>query len=171
MTDPHISTRDKPGDYDAIETLKPGEPVFPVQGGDPIGPATVLFWADEARKMARRSSDAALAAKLFRKAAMAEEVAWAMQAYQRGDEVPAERRALYGSDAASLAQIAAVDVRRSMINIVGLLNNALSVANDCATQLGKLQQQPEAEVKIHEAVALLREAVLTVEPRRANERS
>lgn len=98
MSEPILSTKDEIGDYDAIESLKPGEPVFPVQGGDPFGPSTVLHWADLARTAARGMTDEKEAAALFKKASSAEQVAWAMQDYQRageGEEAPPEARALY----------------------------------------------------------------------------
>jgi hypothetical protein len=106
--DINLSTKDKPGDYDAIETAKPGEPLFPIQGGDPLGPPCVQFWADEARSLARRimsgeeagfqpgdgdevyhpsEMDKRQAKKLLEKATQAEQVKWAMEAYQRGEVV------------------------------------------------------------------------------------
>jgi hypothetical protein len=102
-----VSTKERIGVYDAIETAKPGEPLFPIQGGDPLGPKTVEFWADEARKMARRlaeQGDEKRAKALLDKATSAEAVAWEMQAYQRGDLAVEEVRAQY-NDAA------AVDIR------------------------------------------------------------
>lgn len=98
MSEITVSTKDQVGDYDAVETAKPGEPIFTLQGGDPIGPATVLFWADEARKLARRSEDEKVADKLLRKAYAAEQVAWAMQDYQRGgsEDEAAPRESISG---------------------------------------------------------------------------
>lgn len=87
MTDMIISTKEQVGTYDAIETLKPGEPVFPLQGGDPLAPLCVMIWAWKARKLARtldRDIDAKEIDRLLRKATSAEEVAWAMRDYQRG---------------------------------------------------------------------------------------
>lgn len=87
MTDQIISTKDQIGSYDAIETLKPGEPVFPLQGGDPLAPLCVMIWAWKARRLARTMDEAEQAkdiARLLRKASAAEEVAWAMRDYQKG---------------------------------------------------------------------------------------
>lgn len=85
MTDQIISTKDEVGTYDAIETAKPGEPLFPLQGGDPLAPDCVLFWASEARKLALTTDDEKARAKLLHKASGAEEVAWAMREYQRAE--------------------------------------------------------------------------------------
>lgn len=158
-------------DYDAHETAKPYEPTFTVQGGDPLGPPTVMFWADSARNAARRETDEAKALKLFAKAKTAEEVAWAMQSYQRGDTEQVERRALYNDDANSLSQVAKVDQRRAMITATNQLQNALAIGNDAALRLAEMQVEPEAEVMIREAVELLRQAAGRIDPRRNNERS
>lgn len=88
MSETIVSTKDQVGTYDAIETLKPGEPVFPLQGGDPLGPICVMFWAWKARKLARTldpDKDAKEIDRLLRKASAAEDVAWAMKDYQSGE--------------------------------------------------------------------------------------
>jgi hypothetical protein len=68
MTDdtPRAATRDRLGEYDAIETAKPGEPLFPIQGGDPFGPATVQFWVDLCRKAGMAEPDRKKAEALLR---------------------------------------------------------------------------------------------------------
>lgn len=87
MTENIISTKEQVGTYDAIETLKPGEPVFPLQGGDPLAPLCVMVWVWKARKMARTldpDDDKKEIKRLLKKASAAEEVAWAMRDYQKG---------------------------------------------------------------------------------------
>ena len=87
MTDQIISTKEEVGTYDAIETAKPGEPLFALQGGDPLAPLCVMIWAWKARKLARAmDEDDKARAALLRKASAAEEVAWAMRDYQKGGE-------------------------------------------------------------------------------------
>jgi hypothetical protein len=91
MSETIVSTKEQVGTYDAIETLKPGEPVFPLQGGDPLAPFCVIIWAWKARKLARTldpDKDAKEIERLLRKASAAEEVAWAMRDYQRGGDLP-----------------------------------------------------------------------------------
>ena len=36
--------------YDAHQTLKPGEPHFTLQGGDPLAPKAISYYADLIRK-------------------------------------------------------------------------------------------------------------------------
>ena len=70
LDEPIPTTRERSGTYDAIATAKPGEPLFPIQGGDPHGPATVEFWADLERRSARAEANAERAAARFRKAGL-----------------------------------------------------------------------------------------------------
>lgn len=171
--EPIISTKDRPGSYDAIETAKPGEPLFPIQGGDPFGPATVLFWVDLCRAAGRDETDPKKAAHLLNKATDAELVAWAMQAYQRGDVAIEGQRAQY-NDAAPAASIPSDQgrpERETRIRAVGRLHNMIAGANEIVAQLAALRACPEQEVEIREAVELLTRAALAIEPRRGNERT
>lgn len=194
MTDLDVSTKDHPGEFDALETAKPDEPIFVIQGGDPLGPPTVQCWADLARKEARRimdgeradfqpendrdeyqltEADERDADRLLRKATNAEQVSWAMKAYQRGDTQPSGGRATYND----LPEVMTVDAadraaqRKALIAYAGQLNNALAIAFAVAEGLSKLDVLPEANVKIREAVERLKQASTEVEPRRGNERS
>ncbi len=78
--EPLISTKETVGDYDAIETAKPGEPIFTLQGGDPFSPDTILHWAGLARAAGLVADKPEDAAKLLKKATAAEQVAWAFRA-------------------------------------------------------------------------------------------
>lgn len=173
MTETHISTKDKPGDYDAIETLKPGEPVFPVQGGDPLGPATVQFWADEARKLARTTEDEKQRDNLLRKASMAEEVAWAMKDYQSGQEPVAPVRSSYADEGVSLGGdlTERVKIRRALIESVGTLNNAIGIAKTVEEALAILGLHEPEQAAILNAIGQLQAVAAAIEPRRDGERS
>lgn len=173
MTETHISTKDKPGDYDAIETAKPGEPLFAIQGGDPLGPKTVLFWAGEARKLAGETENEKDRERLLRKATMAEEVAWAMQEYQRGVAPPEEVRANYADEGLSLPGDPSdrVKIRSALIAAVGRLNNAVGIAKEVEEALAAMEQHPEAQAVILNGVDELKDAAALIEPRRGNERS
>jgi hypothetical protein len=191
----HISTKDKIGDYDAIESAKPGEPLFPIQGGDPLGPPTVQFWADSARRMAHdimdgkragfepeherdeyqpTEADKRDAEKLLRKATNAEQVKWEMQAYQRGDvELTGSGRATYNDQPEFLTEEAEdrATKRRARIKMAERLRYALGEAHGVAEGLAKIQELPEQEVAIREAIEALKAAAAEVEPRRGMERS
>jgi len=173
MTETHISTKEKPGDYDAIETAKPDEPLFAIQGGDPLGPKTVLFWAGAARKLAGETENEKDRERLLRKATMAEEVAWAMQEYQRGVAPVEEVRASYADEGLSLPGDPAdrVKIRSALIAAVGRLNNAIGIAKEVEEALVAMEQHPEAQASILNGVDELKDAAALIEPRRGNERS
>jgi hypothetical protein len=165
---PHPATKDRLGDYDAIETAKPGEPLFPIQGGDPHGPPTVLFWAKLCREAGLAETKPEEAVRLLRKASQAEAVAWAMQAYQRGlDAVPGATT--YHDTTADY--LATADQRSGLIRGSTRLHNVLADALPVAEMLARFRVHPEQEVNIREAVELLKEAAFAIEPRRGNERS
>lgn len=159
--EPLVSTKDRPGEYDAFETAKPGEPIFTLQGGDPLAPGTVMFWAEGARKAAFAEEKPARARLLLTKATNAEFVAWAMTDYQRGADFIAgqEELRLYES---------ADPTDRNVILARGCdrLHNCLAEANDFAQQLHDLDEFAAERGKIREAVELLRSAAKRIEPRR-----
>jgi hypothetical protein len=195
---PDVSTKDHPGAYDALETAKEGEPIFVVQGGDPRGPGTVQFWAEYARACSRAvlrgakvvvgqtpfdlvdgpedyqpsQADQREAERLLLKATNAEQVSWAMQAYQRGEE---EQGAYQADDtlAEQLMDEAAdrAAQRKMRITMTGALNNAAGIAFEVAEGLSRSRLLPMADAKVREAVALLKAAAEEVEPRRGMERS
>lgn len=173
MTESHISTKDKPGDYDAIETAKPDEPLFAIQGGDPLGPKTVLFWASEARKAAGEIENDKERERLLRKATMAEDVAWAMQEYQRGIEPVAGVRSSYADESVTLPgdPTERIKSRAAMIAGVGRLHNAIGIAKDVEETLTKMEQHPQAQAIILSGIDYLKAAADEIEPRRGSERS
>ncbi|HLC07973.1 MAG TPA: hypothetical protein VJK06_01665, partial [Methyloceanibacter sp.] len=79
--DPILSTKDRIGDYDAIASAKPGEPLFGLQGGDPFAPNAIERWARLARQAALKMSDGEDRDKLLKKATAAELVAWKFREY------------------------------------------------------------------------------------------
>lgn len=184
--DVNISTREKPGDYDAFETAKPGEPIFVLQGGDPLGPLCVIVWAWKARKLAREMDEqghAEEADRLRKKANSAEQVAWEMRDYQRGESaVPGERATYVEQHAPASAQgTTRTEIRRQLIGGVHVLNNALGTSNDFRERLAALDAEavasagasdaPAALGMIAQAVELLRGASAKIEPRRGRDRT
>lgn len=172
MTESHISTKDKPGDYDAIETAKPDEPLFAIQGGDPLGPKTVLYWANEARELAK-TADEKDRERLLRKASMAEEVAWVMQEYQRGIEPVPGVRSNYADEGVTLPVVPTdqIKIRAALIAGVGRLNNAVGIAKDVEEALAGLGVHEPEQAAILNAIDQLKAIAASIEPRRGNERS
>lgn len=165
------STKDRLGAYDAIETAKPGEPLFPIQGGDPFGPETVLHWATLARTAGLKENDAEKAAHLLRKACDAEQVAWAMSAYQRGEQTLEGERAQYNDAGALEEEDHERIVRRARIKGADRLYSLVGEATEIAGELEQLKTCMPEVAALREAIAMISLAALTIEPRRGRERS
>lgn len=189
-----VSTRDHPGIYDAIETAKPGEPLFPLQGGDPLAPALVQMWADFSRvragtisaEVAGLNALAALGraatdnpapdkkrAGLLTKATGAEQVRWSMESYQRGEVDVEGKRARYQDDSEPEPEREeARNERAARIKIAAALHNHLAGVNDVAEAIqalgGPLADQALALFAI---VPMLKRIAGEIEPRRGDERS
>lgn len=158
--EPILSTRERPGEYDAFETLKPGEPFFLLQGGDPLTPATILHWADLARTAARKEDKPDRAAALFKKAAHAELVAWGMGEYQRGGDYDAHQRQL-ALDEATMAVDDNVVLARGCDRIYNALAEALDLA-DSPVMARHLKERG----RLRAAAEMLRGVAKAIEPRR-----
>lgn len=83
-----INTLEAPGEFDALTTLRPGEPYFLLVGRDKLAPDQVLAWAkaNRDRALADYGNNKLTQAKLdeeLRKSTQAEEIAWAMQEYKK----------------------------------------------------------------------------------------
>lgn len=172
MTDePMIATKERLGAYDAIETAKPHEPLFAVQGGDPFGPATVLHWASLARAAGMEETDAKASTRLLRKASDAEQVAWAMMAYQRG-EVAVEGKRAYYNDAPSFDDSDHDRaVRQARIKGADRINDMVARGTEIAGTLAALDACPDDVPRLRAAIETLRSVATFVEPRREMERS
>lgn len=179
--EPTPATKDRLGSYDAIETAKPGEPLFPIQGGDPFGPATVLFWVDQCRRAGLAEPNARKAEDLLRKASSAEMVAWQMVDYQKGiteEEAIAKSegdsvRDRYSGweDTADEETRIAREQRAARIKATSQIHNVIALSTETAELLATHRVCPEDEVRIREAIDLLKQAAFGCEPRRGNERS
>lgn len=91
-----VSTKDRPGEYDALETAKPGELIFTLQSGDPLAAHCIERWARMARRAALKMPEGEDQEAMLKKATSAELVAWKFREYyaaiQRGED-PAEQEA------------------------------------------------------------------------------
>lgn len=178
---PHVATKDTMGEYDAIETAKPGEPLFPIQGGDPFGPPTVQFWVDLCRRAGMEEEDPKKAEALLRKASDAERIGWLMKDYQRGvaaaqpitgPDAPKATPTYTGwNDPADEETMARRKVRAGRIETAGQLHNIVAMASEAADRLAKLRCCPIEEVAIREAIEKLQGAAREIEPRRGMERT
>lgn len=154
-----VSTKDRPGEYDAFETAKPGEPIFTLQGGDIHAPATIEFWADLHRTAGRKEPKAELRTKMLRKATRAEEQAWIFRDYYAGRSIEevAQAKRFESEDITDANVIRARHVDR--------LNNAVAeivAAADAMVELGLVAEA----IRLRQSADIAREISGLIEPRR-----
>ncbi len=163
IDEPILSTRDRPGEFDAIESAKPGEPIFTLQGGDPHAPATILHWAHLARTAGRKETNKHLYDKAMRKASHAEQVAWAFSEYQRDPDNFAQATEHKRFDSEDLT-----DRNVILARAADRLNNALAEAVIVAEWLETLDESLLTVIaaRIRDAADTLKDVSETIEPRR-----
>lgn len=167
MSEQIISTKDEVGSYDAIASAKPGEPLFPLQGGDPLAPFCVMMWARAARRKAlRMAEDDKARAKLLRKASDAEEVAWAMKDYQRAEAAGAQIVEQAPPPPVSYSGIAVEKPGEWMAGIVAgvrHLSDAAAALDDAAAHL-----PPDQAAALAEAIEQVKAIAARYKPQRAS---
>jgi len=173
-----IGSKLVPSALDAYVSAEPDEPVFTLQGGDPLAPPLVIMWARLARarcglgfepeatldNIARIIRENQVeteneANDLLKRATEAEQVSWSMSAYAKGqltldleaDIKPVELR---------------LDLHDYRIYCANRLANAFSEMTDMIEQLGKLGYDDEDTIaSIKNEVLALRLLFNAVEPR------
>lgn len=138
MTDLLINTLECPGEFDALTTLRPGEPYFLLVGRDRLAPERVKdwAWANRERALAEFAEGKINEEKRDReldKSTQAEKIAWAMVAYKNGHAAKAPR----GEREATIrASEMPEDTRRrdalqsARVRAVSALNNAVAELTD-----------------------------------------
>lgn len=164
-----VSTRERAGAFDALETAKPGEPIFVVQGGDEFGPATVIFWAGLMREAAMRADKRDEAVAKFRKATNAEEVAWEMREYQRSLDDARDGRENVGEKPKGYNGVEPDADRPEIAKLSALADrayNAIAELSAVGDALAALGGHAAAELKFRDAVIAAGEGNKLIEPRR-----
>ena len=163
------ATKENPAPLDAYETAKPDEPIFTLQGGDPLAAPLVRIWAYLARVRAGLSGDVTMidapiyiakitnvehdpeeCKKLLVRASAAEQVSWYMDGYRRGEIN--EINELQRMD--ELDRLDVYDIRR---RTASLISNFFSALDEYRTKLKEYKFLSEdTDRVIDEAIALLR---------------
>lgn len=135
-------TKAEPGPFDAFETAKPDEPIFTLQGGDPLAAPLVLEWARRARTAALAlPDDTPRQEELLLRATSAEEVAWSMQAYLRGEAESSDQSDAHAQRGQTMADAGGDDSRakllhhRQMVDHARRLDDATSTIVEVAEAL------------------------------------
>lgn len=154
----------KRANYDAHATAKPGEPTFTLQGGDPLAPKTLMFYADQVRSEARKAGNARGVRAGLQRAAACEEIAWSFEDFQK-DVAPEEVKRPALNDKAKLAAGAkdAVARRSALIVATGHLSNARSTAEE-AREITERFGMTEETLLIAEAQRILQKVQDAIDP-------
>lgn len=78
------NTKQRPGEFDALEKARPDELMFTLLERDPCAPGAILHWVDKRRILARDEPDAEKRRERLRQCSEAEFIAFEMQDRQRG---------------------------------------------------------------------------------------
>jgi hypothetical protein len=183
MMDDPIPTKEEPGPFDGIESLKPGEPVFPLQGGDPLAAPLVQLWADAARvragighldaaafaRLAQAAQDKAGPHKreeLLLRATNAEAIGWAMDAYRKSEKVVERETESYSGHKESEESKQQADRRRVLHDLAQQLEEAKYHANETAMALEDIGDFPASVAELREVVAQLDRIAKVIRPKR-----
>lgn len=147
-------TKEHPAPLDAFDTAKPDEPIWTVQGGDPLGGPLLRVWALLARIRAGVTSistgeqtlwDAANAAAnskvssdrekqaLLIRATETEKISWNMDSYRKGHSFETEAQPADGTP----DELARLDLHDYRVRAVGKVQNAVAELIEIREQLDK----------------------------------
>lgn len=175
------ATKTHPAPLDAYETAKPDEPIFTLQGGDPLAAPLVRIWAYLARVRCGLRGDVSMidapifiakstsiehdekeVANLLFRATQAEQVSWHMDGYRRGEISSSEEIAKL----TNLDKLDIYDIRR---NCATRISNFFSELNDYRQKLIEYEfLTQETDNTMQEAISTLRSVMHDIEIRRGN---
>lgn len=165
-----INTLETPGEFDALTTLRPGEPYFLLVGRDRLAPTLVIQWAETRRRQSlAEGSDGRDIEHDLRKCTEAEMIAWSMQEYKKGAaaRLVVETGPVPGYGGAVLDQEAhARDIEsRTRAKAKSVINNAIA---DLFSMIEPLRDIGDIDLvlSIDRAVTELREASALAAPGR-----
>ena len=170
-----------PSPLDGYESAKPDEPIFTLQGGDPLASSLVRIWAYLARVRCGLRGDVSWISapimvaelnsvahddnavrELLTRATQAEMISWHMDGYRRGEETTEEQVARM----TDLERLDVYDLRR---RTVSLITGFFSELIDNMNRLHEYNfGSPELDNVIHEAVATLRSIAHDIDVRKGN---
>lgn len=181
MTD-LINTIEAPGEFDALTSLKPGEPYFPLVGRDRLAPPLVQAWADKNRaraldEFASGLIDAETRDRELRKSTQAEAIGWSMQAFKAGNEAKAfiaassSSKPTYSGHVVPEEQARRDRLQSGSVNAAAALHNAIAETNDLLELLkaegeGGLEQAALGN-RIESTLQKMRKLADEVTPKRA----
>jgi hypothetical protein len=168
-----MSTKEQPGPFDGLERAEPDEPVFTLRAHDPLAAPLVHEWVKRRRESL---NDLDLAPEKQRleliQCAEAEEIAWCMEAWRKGNEEVIKeekpsKKPTYSGHQSSVEELAA----KARFDVVkgssSALHNAVAEVTEAAAALEQYGYAEERAVLI-EAAGLIKAVALHVQPKRAS---
>lgn len=188
MTEALIPTKEHPAPLDAFETAKPNEPIWTVQGGDPLGPPLLRLWAVLARLRAGRPlTTGSLSAwldgvrevaeshsvadseressNLLVRATATEEISWAMDDYARGDHGQSVAQPAAAAET-HLDELERIDLHDLRVRAVQRINNMAAELTEIDSALAAHGFTDARCGNVHMIISELKNLTAVVEPRR-----
>lgn len=178
------ATKENPAPLDAYETAKPGEPIWTVQGGDPLGGPLLRVWAVFARIQAHTIPEQGVEyvfkqiltaannnppenedekKELLIRALETEQISWSMDEYRKGHAVEMQKEIKRINE---FDRLDIYDIRR---RCASLISNFFSELNDYREELIKhnwLMAESELDNEIAGSILALRAIHKQIEIRR-----
>lgn len=170
-----MSTKEEPGPFDGLERAKPGEPVFTLQGGDPLASRLVRIWVWQARKAALRNralTDEERGGKLI-KIREAEVIAEDMEEYRTGHAPEpaadaADKTPRYSGHTSTPEEIEAKRRFYTVKIASERLHNSVAEIVEAATALEALDAELYPTERLINISDDLKELAMDVTPKRAS---
>lgn len=164
-----INTLETPGEFDALLSLRKGEPYFLLVGRDRFAPPLILRWASYNRRRALKEHDAGLIdteerERELRKSTQAEEIAWSMREFKLGTAKAETKQDRYSGYVDTEEQKRADTIHRQRLDASASIHNAIGEINDLA---GMIEDAGNQGADKREAVRQSRAMAETIKALRA----
>lgn len=187
-----VATKEFPAPLDAFETAKPDEPIWTVQGGDPLGPPLLRLWSLMARIRAGAVSTKLIAQwvqgvqevaeshsvadderesqNLLVRATATEEISWRMDEYARGQHNHPVDQPTQAADT-HLDELQRIDLHDLRVRAASKINGMVSELIEIDKALIERNFTDARCYKILAVVEDLKNLSHTIEPRRMMKRT
>jgi hypothetical protein len=165
-----VNTLDSPSEFDALTSLRPGEPYFVLVGRDRLAPPRIYDWADHNRRRALRDFDEGRIGKEerdreLRKSTQAEMIAEAMVEFKNGHVAqapPKETISTYSGHQLPAETKRTDAIQSARVRASAAIHSAIAEI----VALDELLGEEWADLLLAEEVANLRDLAAAVEPKR-----
>lgn len=161
------ATKEQPSALDGYERAKPGEPIFTLQGGDPLAVEMTKEYIHRRRKAALGIEDEQKQQAELARCTEAERTLWAMQEYLRSGKVEEE------DEREQLNEPVAIDLHDRRVRAAGKISYMRGDLNEILVELlpdwmaaGGVEESEALIDELEELIGQLRAVYFVIEPRR-----